>query len=258
MNGSLAAFQDAFVAALYDSPDAAPDALAGLQAQPGFAVYRNTLIKGCVDALRANFPTVERLVGGEWFAAAAALHARQAPPVSGSLLEYGAAFPAFLQAFEPARDLPYLGGVAQLDRLWLEVFGAVRQPVLAVTTLASQSPATLARQVLRPRAAVRWQWFAELPVYSIWSCNREAREVPDTLRWQGEGVLLSRHAGAIGWQPLERAGCAFLDACAGGLDLEQASAAALAIDPELDFTDLLGRLLAAGAFAAAVAPAQPA
>lgn len=257
MSGALAAFQDAFVAALTDAPGSAAGEVAALVAQPGFAVYRNTLLKGCVDALRANFPAVERLVGAEWFAAAAALYAREMPPRGGPLLEYGEDFPAFLQGFEPARALPYLGGVAQLDRLWLEAFGAVEQPVLVLAALATQAPQQLARQTLVPRAALRWRWFAELPVYSIWSCTREQREVPATLVWQGEGALLSRNAGRIGWQPLERGGCAFLDACAAGRSLQQASELALAVQPQLDFNDLLGRLLAVGAFAALVPTDQP-
>lgn len=255
MSGSLAAFQDAFVAALTDAPGSAAGEVAALVGQPGFAVYRNTLAKGCVDALRANFPAVERLVGEEWFAAAAALYAREKPPRRGPLLEYGDDFPAFLQDFEPARELPYLSGVAQLDRLWLEVFSAVEQPVLALAALATTLE-QIARKTLVPRAALRWRWFAELPVYSIWSCTREGREVPATLVWQGEGALLSRNAGRIGWQPLERAGCVFLDACAAGRSLEQASEQALAAQPQLDFNDLLGRLLAAGAFAALV-PTTP-
>ncbi len=254
MSGSLGAFQDAFVAALTGAPDSAAGEVAALLGQPGFAVYRNTLAKGCVDALRANFPAVERLVGEEWFAAAAMLYAREMPPRSGPLLEYGEDFPAFLQGFEPARELPYLSGVAQLDRLWLEVFSAVEQPVLGLAGLTTQTPEQLARQTLVPRAALRWRWFAELPVFSIWSCTREGRVVPAELVWQGEGVLLSRSAGRIGWQPLEHAGCAFLDACAAGRSLEQASELALAIQPQLDFNDLLGRLLAAGAFAALVPP----
>ena len=66
MSLSLGRFQDAFVDALQGVEPAALDEadrlIATLTAQPGFAVYRNTVMKGCVDALRANFPTVERLV----------------------------------------------------------------------------------------------------------------------------------------------------------------------------------------------------
>jgi fatty-acyl-CoA synthase len=42
----------------------------------------NTVMKGCVDALQANYPTIERLVGEEWFRAAAACHARKISPIS--------------------------------------------------------------------------------------------------------------------------------------------------------------------------------
>ncbi|CAM5477921.1 hypothetical protein SSTU70S_05203 [Stutzerimonas stutzeri] len=204
----------------------------------------------------APISAVERLVGAQWFAAAAALYAREKPPRSGPLLEYGEDFPAFLQGFEAARALPYLAGVAQLDRLWLEVFSAVEQPVVALAAWRPNPRSSWPGSRCVPRAALRWRWFAGLPVYSIWSCTREQREVPTALVWQGEGVLLSRSAGRIGWQSLERAGCVLLDACAAGRSLEQAAELALEVQPELDFDDLLGRLLAAGAFAALVPSTQ--
>src|SRR5690606_8245365 len=58
----LARFQDAFLRALLSgAPAPIGDAtIAGLCGQPGFAVYRNTAIKGCIDALAANYPSVAR------------------------------------------------------------------------------------------------------------------------------------------------------------------------------------------------------
>ncbi len=53
----LAAFQDAFASALLaDDPQAASEAVARLVRQPGFAVYRNTVMKACIDALQAELP----------------------------------------------------------------------------------------------------------------------------------------------------------------------------------------------------------
>ena len=43
-------------------------------------------MKGCIDALQANYPAVTRLVGEEWFRAAAAVYVRQAPPTNPMLL----------------------------------------------------------------------------------------------------------------------------------------------------------------------------
>ncbi|MDF3934274.1 HvfC/BufC N-terminal domain-containing protein, partial [Pseudomonas citronellolis] len=246
MNDSLADFQDAFVDALYRRPTDEPRGLAAL---PGFAVYRNTVFKGCVDALRDNFPSVERLVGADWFDAAAARYARQTPPDDARLILYGATFADFLADFEPARALPYLADVARLDYLWLEAFGADREDALALADLAGLDAAELATRTLRPRVGVRWRWFPGQPIYSLWRYNREGVALPETLPWHGEGALLVGGPRGVTWQPLDAGACAFLDACAAGADLDRASALALETQADLDFTALLGRLLAAAVFA---------
>ena len=84
-------FQDDLAHALLDpGADASlPDELAALVRQPGFAVYRNTTMKGCIDALQANYPAVTRLVGEEWMRAAAAIFVRADPPTEATLLRYG-------------------------------------------------------------------------------------------------------------------------------------------------------------------------
>jgi hypothetical protein len=245
MSTALGAFQDAFVEALYHRP--AP-ALQSLAEQAGFEVYRNTVLKGCVDALCDNFPTLERLVGTDWLRAAAAIHARTTPPSDARLLLYGEDFADFLEAFEPARELPYLGPVAHLDRLWSEAFAAPSQAALELASLTGMSASDLATCQLKPRACVRWRWFNEQPIYTIWQCNRQALPIPQAMLWRGEGVLLVGHASGVSWQALEVGGCAFLDACAAGNDLDRASALALAAQPQLDFHDLLGRLLGARVF----------
>ena len=91
MSGALTSFQDAFAHALRE-PDAARADVAAIMTQPAFAVYRNTVMKGCIDALQANYPAVARLVGEEWFRAAAAIHVREALPADPALLRYGANF----------------------------------------------------------------------------------------------------------------------------------------------------------------------
>lgn len=246
MNLSLAGFQDAFISALYGKD---PENLPVLTEQSGFLVYRNTVMKGGIDALLANFPTVERLVGTEWMQAAAARHVRQSPPTDARLLDYGRGFPGFLDAFEHARDLPYLGNVARLDLLWNEVHGAEDEPALDVTAFASIEPALLASVRLKPRATARWKWFAEQPAFTLWRCNREQIDVPAELNWIGEGMLISRST-AIAWYPLSMGECTFLDACAANLSLEEAAEYATRAEPELDLMNMLSRLIAANVFAA--------
>lgn len=249
---ALATFQNAYTQALM-MPDAAPDAahIAALTMQPGFAVYRNTVMKGCIDALQANYPAVARLVGEVWFRAAATIYARETLPDDPALVRYGAAFATFLARFEAAAALPYLPGVARLDRLWTEAHIARDEAVLDPAAITGLAPVTFAATVLVPHAAARWAWFAEAPVFSIWSRNRTGNVTDGEIwepQWKAEGALLTRAHGAVEWFGLDIAGCAFLDACASGDTLAQAAGAALAAQANTDLRQLMATLLQAGAF----------
>jgi len=234
---TLAQFQDDFVRTLLDPDRPAP---------PAFAVYRNTVMKGCIDALQANYPAVAKLVGEEWFRAAAAVYARDHLPRTPMLLEYGAGFADFLARFEPAGELTYLPAVARLDRFWTESHVARDDEPMLAKSLAALDPERLGALRLRPHAAARWAWH-ELPATTIWSRNRNeemvAADEPD-VEWRPEGVLIARPDDAVRWIGLDAAGCAFMDACAAGATLVEAAAAV----PAGDLSGLLASLLDAGAF----------
>lgn len=242
---SLGQFQDAFIEALYHRP--APQ-LAAIADQAAFAVYRNSVLAGAVEALRGNFPSVEALVGPGWMQDAAAAYAQRTPPGDPRLIHYGAAFPDFLEPLQYRYNVPYLADVARLDFAWCEAFAAPQEPSLALTDLAGMTATDLANTCLAPRSSVRWRWFARHPVFTLWHHSREGLSWPQHQPWVAEGALLSGTQEGVAYQALEVGGCAFLDACAQGRVLEQASAAALTAQPDLDFTPLLGRLLAAQAF----------
>lgn len=249
----LARFQAAFAQALMgeavgDDPHVAP-----LLRQPGFAVYRNTVLRGCVDALAASYPAIVRLVGEEWFRAAAATFVRGRWPRRPTLIDYGDGLADFLAHFPPAAELPYLPAVAQLDRCWTEAHLAADAPLLDAASLARRMQAGdggMDELVLSVHPAARWRWFEDLPALTIWQRNRADDFDDSAFAWTGEGVLLTRPFGAVQWQPLPRAGAMLLDACAAGQPL----AAALDEAASLAGTEPTGRLLRAlidaGAFAA--------
>jgi hypothetical protein len=252
MTMQLADYQDAFAQALLaDAASDVPPAVAHLVGQPGFAVYRNTVLKGCIDALQANFPAVARLVGEEWFRAAAAIYVRRTLPSTPTLLTYGQDFADFLGGFDPASELPYLAHVARVDRLWTETHVAADDELLDPATLSQLAPDDMGRLTLRLHAAARWAWCDEHPIYTLWSSNRDSTaESTSELDWRGEGVLLTRPHGAVTHHALPREGATFLAACANGLDIEQAVAAALDVNPASDLPALIGLCLQAGACAA--------
>ncbi|MFP1682356.1 putative DNA-binding domain-containing protein [Alloalcanivorax sp. C16-1] len=239
---TLAEFQTRVVARL-SAPSVASEA-------PGWRVYRNTVLKGCVDALQAGYPAVTRLVGETWLRAAATVYAREHPPGDPRLFLYGADFPVFLTHFKPAEALPYLPAVARLDRLWQESHVAADAPVTAAQAIAGLAPEPLSRLVLAPHPAARWAWFEGVPAYTLWRANREHRTPPAALNWDGEGALLTRPEASVRWQPLSAAGVALLNACALGRPVMEAAAEALALHPGTDLSLLIAALLKAGAFTA--------
>lgn len=245
MSTALHAFQHAFAHALrHGGHDES------LARQPGFAVYRNTIMKGCIDALHANYPAVARLVGDDWFRAAAAEYVRAHPPHDVRLMLYGENFGPFLARFAPAAELPYLPEVARLDRSWSEAHVAADAPVLQPADLASLPEQALSALTLTPHPAARWHWFDHAPIHTLWSYNRQGEPMPPDLAWRGEGALLTRPHGAVQGAPASRAACAFLHACAAHQRLPQAVRAALNAEPAADVSALLAQLMTAGALRA--------
>ena len=252
MTEGLAGFQGAFATALFAPPDLGGP-LVALTRQPAFAVYRNTVMKACVDALQANFASVARLMGNEWFRAAAVIYVAAQPPADARLLRYGASLPDFLAAFEPARELPYLADVARLDHDWTEVHAAA-DAATDPAAFATLSPQALGATRVAPHPAARWRWFDGQPVFSIWSRNRGGCDDDSEIPWQGEGALLTRRDGAVVWRAASPADCAFLDACIGGARVIDAAEAALRAEPQADLADLLAGLLRADALVLACDP----
>ncbi len=242
-------FQDAFVAALNKAPLALTPWLDPSPAsEAGLSVYRNTIAKGCVDALAANFPTVAGMVGEDWFGAAAALFTPQAPPTSAALLDYGRDFPTWLDRFPPAQELPYLAGVAHLDRLWTEALFAADAAPLSPETFAALAPEALAATRVRLHPSVRWAGFeAGLP--GLWAAARAGAEEL-ALTEDRQGLLLVRPADRVAHRIIGPADLAFLAACRAGRPLAEAIGEAAKADGSADLQILFAALIADGVFSA--------
>lgn len=245
----LSAFQDAFAAALSGAAEGLAPWLADPESAPGLSVYRNTTAKGCADALAASFPTVERLVGSDWMRAAALAYARQRAPASAAMLAYGADFPDWLARFEPAAALPYLGGVASLDRLWIEAHLAADAEPMDAAALAGLDAEALQRTAVVAHPAVRLAWF-DANIVSLWAANRPPAEPPEAfeLSQGGEGVLIARPGLGVEHHLLGFAAYAFLSACFAGASLADAAARAATAEPSADIFAIVALSLEAGAF----------
>lgn len=244
---TLAAFQSRFADAVHGRD--VHEAIAALIAQPAFAVYRNTALGACIDALVANYPAVACLVGRDWFRAAAGSYAAAYPPDDARMLFYGRHFPQFLADHSSMHGLAYLAGVASIDRLWTEASTAGDAATIGLVALATLSPEDLPRVRVSLHPAARW-YRSELPTYSIWDASRRGASLDDTLRWQSEFTLLTRAGTAVRAMTVTAAACALLDACADGYGFQEAIDRVMASHPDTDMQDTLASLFDAGAFAA--------
>ncbi|HLK84020.1 MAG TPA: DNA-binding domain-containing protein [Xanthobacteraceae bacterium] len=240
-----------FAAALRDPARPVPRGLVGPDGKPSakrFAVYRNNVMVGLTEALRANFPAVCRIVGEEFFQAMARAYIVYEPPASPILLDYGAGFANFIAEFEPAASLPYLPDVARLERAWTEAYHAKEGQPLAAEALAKIRAHRIhaARLHVHPSVRVAQSRF---PALTIWRMNVDDRAPgPVDLKSGGEDALVMRPQAAVEVRSMPPGAADFLAALGGGATLAQASKSALRADAHFDLSANLAALIGAGAF----------
>lgn len=228
---------DAFVAALTD-PSRTPLGLTignGYSAHR-FGVYRNNVVVSLIDALATTFSVTEALVGTQFFRAMARIYARQSPPSSCVLAAYGAGFPDFIEAFEPASELPYLADVARLEHLRVVAYHAADATILSTGAFQAwlDNPDRLfaARVELHP--ACRWLRSSH-PVFSLWVAHQGASDLHAVDLAVGEDALIIRPDCDVRVLSFPTGGVELLDALSRGVTLAEAigHAASTVIDFDL-------------------------
>ncbi|MCR9213710.1 MAG: DNA-binding domain-containing protein [Proteobacteria bacterium] len=158
--------------------------------QKRFSVYRNNVMSSLVSALTVAFPTVEKIVGDQFFKAMAAVYVRQYPPKSPVLMFYGDEFPMFLRGFAPVSALPYLSDVARLEQLRRQVYHAADAPSLSsdVFSEIAESDLFLTSVSLQPASEIA---AFQSPTFSIWNWNSVEgnREKQDILSTRESGLI---------------------------------------------------------------------
>jgi hypothetical protein len=243
--------QREFAAALLDPELPAPPGLVGPDGEPSarrFAVYRNNVVVGLIDTLKAAFPTVYCIVGAEFFQAMARTYVVAEPPCSPILLDYGAGFPEFIRGFEPAAKLTYLADVARIERAWTEAYHAPEAPPLDPSVLATIAPERLPviRLLLHPSVRLVRSQF---PALTIWRMNvGDGVPAPVDLDGGGEDVLVARPMAEVDVRSLPEGGVDFVQALADGMSVLAALKIAMTADCRFDLSVNLAGLLQAGIF----------
>jgi hypothetical protein len=241
-----------FVRALLD-PDLPPPrslkAAHDLRPARRFAVYRNNVVVGLIDALSERFPVCLRLVGEEFFRAMARCYARVSFPRVPMLFEYGEDFAEFVSRFEPVRDLPYLSDVARLEYAMGRAYHAADAATLPLDFVRSLPGDRLASAtaLLHPSTQVIPSRY---PIISIWSANT-APDPPEILALDhAEDALVVRPRLAVEAHALPASGSTLVEVLMGGGTFGEAVNAASRRARDFDLAASLRTLLACEAFVA--------
>ena len=234
----------AFAHALRDPAIPSP---AGLHVAPDidvderFAVYRNNVHVSLIDALAAKFAVTLALVGEEFFRAMARGFVLEHKPRSPVLAHYGEDFPDFIDSYQPAATLPFLGDVARLEREWSRCWAAADEPALDRSGIAAFSAAQLSVARLRPHAAaclVRSSW----PVAELWQAHQQTNPDLASVQWQAQDVLITRPDAQIRLQRLDPGAATIAQALLDGQSIAEAAAQA----PATDIAGALGLFIDGG------------
>lgn len=210
-----------------------------------FAVYRNTVVSGAVEALRANYPVVEQIVGAEMFDSLAVDFAAAWPPRSPVLALYGRELADWLDQQPWIDDLPYLADVARVERLRVEsLFAADAEPLAELPRPMDQG------LQVRLHPAARFAWLSS-PGMSIWLAHQQPMASQIAPDWKAEGALFVRPSPFVMHAPrIGRAAHRLLCGIRLGETAQASIAAAERLYPQEDPKAVFASLAALGVFVA--------
>jgi hypothetical protein len=244
--------QASFADALRDPALPAPYGVrrpAGRTGTRRFDVYRNNVAVSLTEALEDAYPAVRKLVGDDFFKAAARVFIDAEPPRSPVLLLYGRGFGDFLDGFEPAGSVPYLGDVARLEWARRAAYHAEDAPTLAIDALAPFGEDTVStlRFTFHPAfsmIASRW------PVVSLWSASTDPLTEARVDMAKGEDALVARPDLAVDTRVAPPGAAGFIAPLVAGETLGEAARAASEADAGFDLAGHLAGLFSIGAVSA--------
>jgi hypothetical protein len=210
-------------------------------------IYRHHVLDSLASALAATFPTVQALVGADFFRSLARDFVGRSLPTQPVLAEYGAGFPAFIAGREACRGLPYLPDVARLDWALNDAFHAPAGSRLSAADLTAVAQDLLPslRLALAPGTALV---SSPYPLDRIWMASQpEAVAAPVDLAAGGAHLLVFRRPDDAAFVSLSAGEAAFVAGLGDAISLEEAACRA---GSDFDLTTAFARLLALGAFAA--------
>jgi hypothetical protein len=190
-----------------------------------FAVYRNNVTAGLIDALEQRFPVCLRLVGNEFFRAMAGAYVRNFLPRSPILTEYGEDFSEFVAGFAPACELAYLPDVARLEYAIGRAYHAPDAEPLSFQEIRAISVERFVSATLSLHPSVQLTP-SRFPLVSIWRTNMFDTQVSAVETDCAEDAMAIRPHLEVSVHALPPGALGFIHALAAGETIARAAAEA--------------------------------
>lgn len=198
-----------------------------------------------MEALATRFPVCLALVGDEFFRAMTRLYIEASPPRSPLLMTYGDDFAEFIEAFPPARSVPYLGDIARLEAARTRAYHAADAVSMNVDELAALGSRAWAkaRVVLHPSIEVIPSAY---PIVTIWEAHHAQGERSMIDGSRSEDALLARPNLTVEIYCLAPGGAVFLSELVKGATFGEAADQASASDGRFELVACLTGLMRDG------------
>ena len=236
-----------FARALLEPDRACP---AGLFSRNGadpasrFAVYRNNVHNGLINALASAYPVTLQLVGDAFFRAMAGLYVQAHPPTSPLIGEYGSTFAGFIQDFEPAAGVPYLADIARLERLRVRAYHAADDQPLApqavLDALQGRADLGAVRLQLHPSVATLMSPYA---VVTVWAAHQTEGGLATLDPGYAQGALVLRQGLEVKLFAIDAGSVTFIQRLVWGETLQTAVEGALDASNDFDLHQCLTLLI---------------
>lgn len=235
---AISQFRSALLDAAQDAPRGVLDGN-GKPANARYDVYRNNVVVALQDALRANFPILNKLLGPDVFEPLADVYLHKHLPRTAMMMFYGNHMPDLIANLAPLKDIGYLADVAELELALRRSYHAADADPIDPTSLALDD-AALAQVTLTfapATALIQSDW----PLFDIWRFNTQNdAPAPQAI---AQSILITRTQFDPEPHALTPAEYAWAVTVQNGETLGTAHANALQIDAAFDLTPLLLLLL---------------
>jgi hypothetical protein len=223
----LRELQERFLRGLRDGATADQLAAAGVFAAPPrstatdrWHVYREGYLVRLVEAVRNDYPAVERVVGEGPFSSLAARYLNAFPPSSHDIGRAGDRLAEHLAGDPLTAELPFLPDLARFEAALAAAVVAADGVPVTREDLARIAPERLPALPLRLASGAAFI-ASEWPLGDLWHLQGQAdEEVSLTVQGRPARLVIFRRGAAVHWRSVTAEEALFLAAAAEGTTLE--------------------------------------